>query len=34
MGFIDQEQLLRIARRYRNNGYGRYLARIVAEPSR
>jgi glucose-1-phosphate thymidylyltransferase len=34
MGFIDQEQLLRIARRYRNNGYGRYLARIVVEPSR
>jgi len=34
MGFIDEEQLLRIARRYRNNGYGRYLARIVAEPSR
>jgi glucose-1-phosphate thymidylyltransferase len=31
-GFIDAEQLLRLAARYRNNPYGQYLAQVVHEP--
>jgi glucose-1-phosphate thymidylyltransferase len=32
MGFIDQEQILRLADSIGDNPYGRYLQRIVAEP--
>lgn len=31
MGYIDAEQVLRIAAQYRNNGYGEYLRQIVQE---
>ncbi|WP_172600425.1 glucose-1-phosphate thymidylyltransferase RfbA [Sulfurivermis fontis] len=31
MGYIDAEQVLRLAARYRNNGYGDYLRQIVQE---
>jgi glucose-1-phosphate thymidylyltransferase len=31
-GFIDAEQLLRLAARYRNNPYGQYLAQVIHEP--
>lgn len=31
MGYIDAEQVLRLATQYRNNGYGDYLRQIVQE---
>jgi len=31
MGYIDAEQVLRLAAQYRNNGYGDYLRQIVQE---
>lgn len=31
MGYIDAEQVLRLAAQYRNNGYGEYLRQIVQE---
>lgn len=31
LGFIDTEQLLRVAAEYRGNDYGRYLERVAAE---
>ncbi|GAB4294440.1 MAG: glucose-1-phosphate thymidylyltransferase RfbA [Thiohalomonadaceae bacterium] len=31
MGYIDAEQVLRLAQSYRNNGYGDYLRQIVQE---
>jgi len=32
MGYIDEEQLLRVARELGNSGYGAYLERVVADP--
>ncbi len=32
MGFIDEEQLERLAARFRGNEYGRYLLRLINEP--
>jgi len=32
MGFIDEEQLLRIAGKFGSSGYGAYLERLVGEP--
>ena len=29
MGYIKKEQLLNLAQRYKNNGYGKYLEKIA-----
>ncbi len=31
MGYIDEEQVKRLAEPLRNNGYGEYLLRIISE---
>ena len=29
MGYINQNQLLKLSEKYKNNGYGKYLEKIV-----
>jgi len=33
MGYIDSSQLLKLSKKYKNNGYGAYIRKIVEQTS-